>query len=302
MNQYKLSIIIPAYNDTSLLKMTIQSILKSNMPTDEYEILVCDDGSSVDNLKIIKQYEQQCHIRYFYQPDLGFRAGQARNMGILNSKSDICLFVDTGILIGNNTLNEFYEKVKETHSIVLGYVYGFSNKNDDEEMIKKLIDIKHIHQSIKQLQENGYLDRRETGYQELGDDLSKWPAPWVYFSGGLTAIEKEKLDKAGLFDEHFCQWGAEDSELGLRLYLAGYKMILNRNANGIHYPHEKRNHIQEGWDQFIQNLKKQRAYIYSKHPLPEVLAWSTVHMNSDTFNQYLIDSLGLKEYYGCGNS
>ncbi len=246
---------------------------------------------------MIKQYEKHCHIRYFYQPDLGFRAGQARNMGILNSKGQICLFIDTGVFIGSHTLEEFYEVAMQTHAVVLGYVYGFSNKNEDEENIKKLIDMKHIDHSIELLHENGYLDRRETGYQELGDDLAKWPAPWVYFSGGLTAIAKEILNHIGLFDEHFHSWGAEDSELGLRLYLAGYSMVLNRRASGIHYPHQKRNHIDESWESFIDNLKQQRSYLYQKCPLPEVLAWSRVHMNSDTFNQYLMKALGLKDYY-----
>ncbi len=44
MEQYKLSVIIPTYNDTTLFDMTLQCIFKSSMPIDEYEILVCDDG------------------------------------------------------------------------------------------------------------------------------------------------------------------------------------------------------------------------------------------------------------------
>ena len=80
MDEYKLSIIIPTYNDKFLLEETIKSILKSNFKIDNYEILVCDDGSAVDNFSLIKKYEQHCHLRYFYQSDQGFRAGMARNM------------------------------------------------------------------------------------------------------------------------------------------------------------------------------------------------------------------------------
>lgn len=54
---------------------------------------------------------------------------------------------------------------------------------------------------------------------------------------------------------------------------------------------KKRNNI-EDWDKFISNIIKQREYIYQKYPLPEVKAWIN-HPNSDTFNQYLIDSLKL---------
>lgn len=297
MSKLKLSVIIPTYNDNVLLDKTIECILRSNMPKEEYEILVCDDGSSVDNFSLIKKYEKTCDIRYFYQTDKGFRAGQARNMGILNCKSDICIFIDTGLLIGKNTLTEFYNDIKSSHAAILGYVYGFSNDNDDAEKIKSLINMDDIDQSIENLDKNNFLDRRETGYKELGDNLSNWPAPWVYFSGGLTAIEKRLLDKVGLFDENFVEWGAEDSELGLRIFLSGNKIKINRLAAGIHYPHKKRNNIDEGWDKFVENLKRQRAYMYKKFPLPEVLAWGTINPNSDTFNQYLIESMNLKDFY-----
>ncbi|WP_294580046.1 glycosyltransferase [uncultured Thomasclavelia sp.] len=296
MDEYKLSIIIPTYNDKFLLEETIKSILKSNFKIDNYEILVCDDGSAVDNFSLIKKYEQHCHLRYFYQSDQGFRAGMARNMGIKNAKGEICVFIDTGILIGTNTLQSFYDRVIKSDEAILGYVFGFSNDNDDSDKIKELIDFDHIDDSIVKMQTNGYLDRRETGYQALGDDLTKWLAPWVYFSGGLTAIKKDQLFRVGLFDEHFHEWGGEDSELGLRIFLAGIKINVERKATGIHYPHEKRNKIDQGFDEFVDNLKKQRQYIYQKFPLPEVLAWGTVHLNSDTFNQYLSKALQLEDY------
>lgn len=223
MNDYKFSVIIPTYNDYNLLDITINCILQSDISQEDYEILICDDGSSVDNFSLIKKYEKECNIRYFYQPDKGFRAGQARNMGILNSKSEICIFIDTGVLIGKSTLSKFYDDISTSHSAILGYVYGFSNNNNDSETIKKLIDFKDIDKSANKLSVNNFLDRREVGYSELGDDLSLWPAPWVYFSGGLTAIEKRIFNKVGLFDENFTEWGAEDSELGLRIFLSGEK-------------------------------------------------------------------------------
>jgi len=297
MSDLKISIIIPTYNDVKLLRYTIESILKSKMRIEHYEILVCGDGSDQDKFSLIKLFEDKCNIRYFYQTDKGFRAGAARNMGILNAKAEICLFIDTGVLIGSDTLNEFYVMVSKTHAAVLGYVYGFSNDNDDDEIIESLIDVTDIDISIKNMEMNKFLDRREVGYSALGDDLIMWPAPWVYFSGGLTAVEKKLLLELGMFDENFTEWGAEDSELGLRIFLSGNKIMMNRKAAGIHYPHEKRNNINEGWDKFVENLKKQRKYMYEKFPLPEVLAWGTINLNSDTFNQYLIESMGLNDFY-----
>jgi len=108
-------------------------------------------------------------------------------MAILNAKAEICLFIDTGILIGCDTLNEFYVMVSKTHAAVLGYVYGFSNDND--KIIESLIDVTDIDISIKNMETNKFLDRREVGYSALGDNLMMWPAnlspgfPAFHFEG-----------------------------------------------------------------------------------------------------------------------
>lgn len=150
----KISIVIPTYNDSELLRNTIICILKSTMPREDYEVLICDDGSEVDNLKLIREFESLCDIKFFYQRDSGFRAGQARNMGINNSKGEIILFLDTGVLLDKNTLTEVYKDISKNHHSVIGYMYGFSNDTDDADLIKKLIDINDIDNSIVKLRDN----------------------------------------------------------------------------------------------------------------------------------------------------
>ncbi|MCD7949929.1 MAG: glycosyltransferase [Erysipelotrichaceae bacterium] len=234
MEHYKMSIIIPTYNDVEALDMTIQCILKSDFK--DYEILICDDGSNVDNLSIVSKYEYP--IRYFYQSDKGFRAAAARNMGILNAKGDICIFVDAGVLLQRHTLSSFYQNIIETHYAYIGYVYGFTNEY--EEKIKDLIDINDIDKSIEKMTQHQYFDRRKAGYQALGNDLTTWPAPWIYFSTCLVAVERKLLLDIGMFDENFNEWGCEDSELGLRIFLNGTRIQLDSNAVAIHYPHQKK--------------------------------------------------------------
>ena len=44
----KISVIIPVYNNPHELRLTLDSIAGSRFPLAELEVLVCDDGSSVD--------------------------------------------------------------------------------------------------------------------------------------------------------------------------------------------------------------------------------------------------------------
>ena len=289
----QLSIIIPTYQDPQLLSWTLACLEKNTLSKAAYEVLVCDDGSTKDNLSIVKQYEDRLTIRYFYQPDRGFCPGQARNMGIDHAKGQYCLFLDTGILLSTDALAHFLTHAKMHQGAVLGYIEGFSN--EPLENIRDLISLEDIDGSILRLEKAGYVDRREVGYQQYGEDLMKWPACWVYFSGGMTLIPRSILTQIGGFDERFTQWGGEDVELGLRLYLAGYPISLCKKAKGIHYPHAKRNQI-EDWEGFVANLKTQRQMIYQKFPLPEVYVWANQHLNSDTFNAYLVEKLGLEDW------
>ena len=51
----KVSVIIPAYNEEDTIGKTIGSILKSHYP--DFEVLVVDDGSKDQTLKVAKEFE-----------------------------------------------------------------------------------------------------------------------------------------------------------------------------------------------------------------------------------------------------
>lgn len=65
----KVSILIPTYNDEKFICDTLDSIF--NQKWQEFEVLICDDGSTDNTKKIIKEYKQKKDpsdkIKYFYQ-------------------------------------------------------------------------------------------------------------------------------------------------------------------------------------------------------------------------------------------
>lgn len=46
MNKLKASVIVPTYNRKKLLNYTLESLSKQTMNKEEYEIIICDDGSN----------------------------------------------------------------------------------------------------------------------------------------------------------------------------------------------------------------------------------------------------------------
>ena len=294
MNVYDASVIIPTYNRLNELELTLNSLLAQKCKY-KFEVIVADDGSKENTKSIVDKYVGQLNIRYCYQEDLGFRAGAARNMGIRLSNGDICIFIDNGIILHSRALESHIDvhKMKTAPCVVIGYVYAFLV---DEERIAELLEIitnNTPDDAINIMHDNGFHDTRETYYQELGYDLSKWPAPFTICWSCNISVKKEMLIEVGMFDEFFVGWGHEDQELGISLYRSNVEFILSQEASSIHFPHEKQdlsiNSIKNYKFHEIQNILKRGEYIRTKHPIREVEVYVE---NWDPFN---VNKILLKE-------
>lgn len=71
----QLSVIIPTYNRSKLLRLAVESVLAQTYPA--VEIIVVDDGSMDDTATIMAQYGGR--VTYIRQPNKGVKA--ARNAG-----------------------------------------------------------------------------------------------------------------------------------------------------------------------------------------------------------------------------
>ncbi len=101
-----LSIIIPVYNiPENLLRECIESCLKQNISKSDYEIICVDDGSTNDNLSILREYENENqNIKVITQKNLGLSG--ARNSGMEIAQGDYLWFVDSDDFIAENSLQK----------------------------------------------------------------------------------------------------------------------------------------------------------------------------------------------------
>ncbi|MEQ8473930.1 MAG: glycosyltransferase family 2 protein [Marinoscillum sp.] len=61
-----LSILMSTYNDALYLEVAVNSIIKQNF--ENWELLICDDGSTDKTKSILKKYEEHSKISVFYNP------------------------------------------------------------------------------------------------------------------------------------------------------------------------------------------------------------------------------------------
>lgn len=275
----KISVIIPVYNNPRELRLTLDSVAGSAFPLEEVEVLVCDDGSSMDMKAVAEEYRDRFAVRYLWQEDQGFRPGTARNMGIRAADSELCLFLDSGVILTSGCLGEHYRLYQEQGErlVVIGYVHGNDLTSDLEEM-REIIDAHTPDQAAAIMTERRMLDGRERDYAMCGDDLARWPAPWIVLWSLHFSVPTAFMRENGLyFDEFFRAWGCEDNDFGIQASEKGARYVLARNARAIHYPAQVRSYDRLHNDpEFRAGWLKNKEYLKSKwagHPLVQL--WLT---------------------------
>ncbi|WP_258863936.1 glycosyltransferase [Enterococcus durans] len=279
---------MPTFNRENLLFLTLSTLANNRFDKNDFEVIVVDDGSTDSSGVVVRSFKEKLNIKYYYQDNKGFRVAKARNEGAKIAEGEVLLFLDCGILLSTYGIEKHFCKHRSEKNVaVIGYVVGYDDFNKHESHLHKLINVADIDTSINEMLKEEVFDMREPLYIEHGIDLSTWPAPWCICWTGNFSVKKEVFDLVGGFDERFQTWGGEDTDLGLNLYTSGVKLVLNKLAVGIHYPHEKEKITVNPTDMKKRTYEK-RMYMYNKYLLPEIKLWAeneTFDLNRILLNQ-----------------
>ena len=118
MQQIKFSLIIPAYNIENYIVKCITSILNQNYFN--YEIIVVNDGSTDDTVKILESIKNE-KIKIINKQNGGLSS--ARNEGLRHATGDYIWFVDGDDYIENNALEILYKCLKEEFYDIISFKY-----------------------------------------------------------------------------------------------------------------------------------------------------------------------------------
>jgi glycosyltransferase involved in cell wall biosynthesis len=262
-----LTVVIPTYNCKALLARTLDSIRRQTLDGRLFEVIVVDDGSTDGTAEMVSAYQKNADlsIQYFYQEDKGFRVATARNAGIKRARFDVIFFIDAGIIVSSDLLSTHLQMHRDKSPlVVIGTSYGVHDYETRSERLINSIADDDVDRALSHLgRHEEVFDSRTCYLQSIDYDLSRMSAPWLIFWGGHVSVTTALLHQAGGFDEWFTQWGGEDNELGLRLFLMGCEFLALREVKSIHLPHPR-----------DAGAKKRSAmhnvrYIHEKHGLPE---------------------------------
>ena len=120
------SVIIPTYNRKDMLRDTLHTLARQTYPTDFFEVIVVDDGST-DGTPEIAEEAFPFTLRYFRQSNQGATA--ARNLAARQSRADILVFLDDDILVEPDYLAYLIDEHCTSQNVI---VVGTVNIQCDE--------------------------------------------------------------------------------------------------------------------------------------------------------------------------
>lgn len=97
----KLSIILPVYNMEKYLHRSINSLMEQDLPKDQYEIIIVNDESKDNSLKIARELASR-HSNIVIVDKKNGGTGAARNSGLAVAKGEYIHFVDPDDYIAKN--------------------------------------------------------------------------------------------------------------------------------------------------------------------------------------------------------
>ena len=96
----RVSVIIPAFNESLVLRNCVASVLRSDYP--DFEVILVDDGSTDETLNIMKSFEGDPRVTVIGQKNRGKAA--ALNTGMQSSDGEVLFFVDADGIFKPDTI------------------------------------------------------------------------------------------------------------------------------------------------------------------------------------------------------
>jgi cellulose synthase/poly-beta-1,6-N-acetylglucosamine synthase-like glycosyltransferase len=208
-------------NEEKYIEETLNSILNSNYPAANYEILVIDGNSTDSTQKIVRdKVKKSKNIRLVVEPWKKGTHGMARNLAAARAKGKYLAFTDGDCIVRKDWLKTLFESIEKERKLnskvvaVGGLRLPVRTVNWKENLINHVMGTFFGSGGSK-----GFTPSRK----KYVDSIPNYNA--IYLK---DIIRKYRYSNLGI---------GEDYEFNQRLNTLGYRLVFNKNA--IIYHHQE---------------------------------------------------------------
>lgn len=222
-----LSVIIPNWNGKRFLEECIDSLKAQTLQ--DFETILVDNGSTDGSARFVEERYGNFVRIIRNEKNLGFTGGN--NVGIRAARGEFLVLLNNDTRADLHWLEELVKATDVDRRIGMwgSKIYSYY-KRDQIEAVGELIYRDGLCRSKGQFEQ-------DRGQYEVMEE--------IFFPPGCGAMYRKRVfDEIGLFDEDFFAY-ADDSEIGIRARLAGWKGIFvpraiiyhkNSGTGGQHSP------------------------------------------------------------------
>lgn len=203
------SIMVPAHNESIVIRKTVQALLALDYPKDKYEIIVINDNSSDDSAEVLKKIQGKNPDRKLIVINTDNVSGgkgksNALNIGFSVSSGSVIAIYDADNTPEPNALTLLVENLMSDDK--LGAVIGkFRTRNRNASLMTRFVNIETL------------------AYQCMNQ-----AGRWFFFKlctipGTNFVMRRSIIERIGGWDTKAL---SEDTEISFRIYRMGYKIKL----------------------------------------------------------------------------
>ncbi|MGK0414764.1 MAG: glycosyltransferase involved in cell wall biosynthesis, partial [Polaribacter sp.] len=111
------SIIIPVYNRPTEIDELLESLTKQCF-SDDFEILIIEDGSTIKSDVIVEKYNNKLDVKYFFKENTG--AGASRNFGMQKASGNYFIILDSDVIVPSQYLSEVKQTLENNFTDAFG--------------------------------------------------------------------------------------------------------------------------------------------------------------------------------------
>jgi GT2 family glycosyltransferase len=211
-----ISVIVPYYQDRRQLDLVLEGLRLQDLPVHRFEVIVVDDGSP-EPLALPPEPGNGPRIRTFRQPDQGFRAAAARNLGAAFADGQILCFLDQDTVPEPGYLRHLTRlPALVPDALVVGRRQHAELDSWTPSQLRSWFT--EGGPAPTELPAPGWLTDayRESQNLLITDDTS-----YRFVISAVMCCTADLFREIGGFDESFTSYGGEDWELAYRAYNAG---------------------------------------------------------------------------------
>ena len=244
------TLLITTFSRPEALNLVLESVMRQSRAPDE--VVVCDDGSSVETTVLIRRWAAKLPIRYAWQSDHGFRAARSRNLGVCKSSASYFVWIDGDCLLPTQFL-ENHLRLARSGYLVAGGRHLLSD-SETQNLLDGILPLESVfsHWKFRSL--------------SMGILRDLYSGRWEAVRTCNVGLHRHDLEAIGGFDESYIGWGREDSDFVVRLIRQGMKVRRGRLAACVahlHHSERLRDQLSENDTRFISCLNDP-AHVHPK--------------------------------------